>query len=243
MLLRFSTVGPDPGTAPCFKQKADVKAVTETYRYGYYSNNWFKAFWAILTFQNRRLENKHVFDNAEAPRGEICPIPIARLQDQQGILDEKQGGQIEENVNWSKTVDYIAELERQNAAEPAPPASRGNRADEVTVFIQALNNRMAFIGAAFDDCRRRLGVQNVAVGRSRRAVKGTKFSEMEHSPLIDLSNFKKLSAIYKGRFPPPHKNTADRGTLGPFKLIEDKKKFGSFITATDYIADSLAEIT
>ncbi|RYP39976.1 hypothetical protein DL768_010680 [Monosporascus sp. mg162] len=178
-----------------------------------------------------------------APRGEICPIPIARLQDQQGILDEEQGGQIEKNVNWSKTVDYIAELERQNAAEPALPASRSDRTDEVTVFIRTLNNRMAFIGAAFDDCRRRLGVQNVAVGRSRRAVKGTKFSEMEHFPFIDLSNFKKLSAIYKGRFLPPYESTADRGTFGPFKLIEDKKEFGSFIAATNHMADFLAKIT
>ncbi|RYO94857.1 hypothetical protein DL764_007764 [Monosporascus ibericus] len=45
------------------------------------------------------------------------------------------------------------------------------------------------------------------------------------------------------RFPLPRESSATSKTIGPFKLIEDKKEFSSFMAATNYMADSLAEIT
>ncbi|RYP49706.1 hypothetical protein DL768_004642 [Monosporascus sp. mg162] len=60
MLLRFSTVSPDDGAEPRFKQEPDLEAVTDTHRYGYHGDDWFCALWAILAFQNCRLENKHI---------------------------------------------------------------------------------------------------------------------------------------------------------------------------------------
>ncbi|RYP62372.1 hypothetical protein DL769_007329 [Monosporascus sp. CRB-8-3] len=62
------------------------------------------------------------------------------------------------------------------------------------------------------------------------------------SPL-DAGNPKKLVKISKDRFPEPVKSTANQKTIEPFKLIQDKEEFYSFMAATNHMTDSLAEIT
>ncbi|RYP68390.1 hypothetical protein DL769_005518 [Monosporascus sp. CRB-8-3] len=101
----------------------------------------------------------------------------------------------------------------------------GDDADEVTRFIQGMNNRMLFLGAAFNMLKTGLGIQNVTAARSKRAAKGTRFSEMEHMP-------------------PGPRQTEEAGedVQGPVPGT-DKEEFSSFIAATDHMADPLAEIT
>ncbi|RYP41302.1 hypothetical protein DL767_001156 [Monosporascus sp. MG133] len=54
---------------------------------------------------------------------------------------------------------------------------------------------------------------------------------------------KKLVKICRGPFPAPEETSASQETIGPFKLIQDKEEFSSFIAVTHRMADSLAGIT
>ncbi|RYP61884.1 hypothetical protein DL771_009973 [Monosporascus sp. 5C6A] len=79
MLLRFNTVSNEKRAPPPFTQEPNVEEITATHRYGYHADDWFRAYWAILAFQTRRLENKHFLDSPEAPTGMHSSLP--RKQD------------------------------------------------------------------------------------------------------------------------------------------------------------------
>ncbi|RYP11567.1 hypothetical protein DL765_007709 [Monosporascus sp. GIB2] len=47
----------------------------------------------------------------------------------------------------------------------------------------------------------------------------------------------------RGRFPDPAEISADQKTIDPFRFMQDREEFSSFMAATNHMADSLAEIT
>ncbi|RYP48283.1 hypothetical protein DL768_005793 [Monosporascus sp. mg162] len=121
--------------------------------------------------------------------------------------------------------------------------TEGDDKDGMTRSVHGMNDRMLFLGAALNTLKTRLGIQNVTAVRSKRAAKGTQFSEMEHISPLEIGNLKKLVKICRGRFPAPEESLPNQETIGAFKLIQDKEGFSPFMATTDHMADFLAKIT